>query len=412
MGVKSWLGRLRGGSDTPMTVEAVIKRCKSSGPYSHFEGRNLSSLDLRGLQFEDKDLRSANLAGTQVNDASFNNCQLLSACLQGIDLSGAKLSGCDLDGTDLRDAKLVGLEADSCYFHQADFTSADLCQARFSRCRFNGANLSGVQLAGAQFKACEFYGARSDGADLDTASFVETIPDREALTLELAFSSADSQQRLADVEAQFSRLMAVLPGSFDNREDLGHWSYAGTHGGRAYRLLVTMALGFVDLQLRCPNRLGVLSLLHHSFLSPTTPPDPDQAAWSPVDNRFRVTPVAENVFLTGPGNQVTAQQELLARLPQDYSAWIGQSMVSAGARELSLESDRISLRFPTDVRYLDLANTIPPSLEFIGYLAEQLEGFPATQQDADIPQWVVCDYCQNRVSVNKEWKCTNCGAPL
>lgn len=173
-------------------------------------GKDLSRLDLSGLNFKRADMTKTDLFGTDLTDAS----------LAGVDLRGAKLDRSTIIRTDFSGANLDGatilvpaafMRADNAgkeapkfsmaklnktrvigHFRQASFQGAELAGSDFSpltkfhnaaypasrrtalrSCNFNGSKLTGAVLIHAVLEFSTFVDADLSGADLTDADLTK-----------------------------------------------------------------------------------------------------------------------------------------------------------------------------------------------------------------------------------------------
>jgi uncharacterized protein YjbI with pentapeptide repeats len=119
------------GAELPLR-EVVETLFKAPASHPDFAGKNLSFLDLSGLDF-----KQANLAGA--------------------DLLGSDLSGANLSYADLKNAKLDRTRLAQANFENADLSGASLYHAvgtlNFETGSENAPNFSGANLSGARIMA-------------------------------------------------------------------------------------------------------------------------------------------------------------------------------------------------------------------------------------------------------------------
>jgi uncharacterized protein YjbI with pentapeptide repeats len=190
-------------------VRAALRNASPAEP-ANFGGKDLSDLDLSGLDFRKANLRGASLFGSKLVQADFRG-----ATLEGANLNGAWLMGTDFTGADLHRASLLSVVVLGGAVKKmpifkganlsgvkmiADLPGADLSGADFSRAMvgvniknqgmgqmrtdLSGANLAGATLAGADFnrslmafcnlkgsnlRGANFFRAKLGGADLSGA---------------------------------------------------------------------------------------------------------------------------------------------------------------------------------------------------------------------------------------------------
>lgn len=225
----SGIAPLQAADFTAREVSQVFHRAKMGEPVD-LTGKDLSYLDLAGIDFKGAvmsranlfgvDLTTANLRGAKLDGVMLDRAIVLRADFSGANLEGAslmrpsvnttlgsnsqdapKFAGANLrhiritammDGADFRGADLTGARmgpheprADissmpgsllrGCDFSGATLNGADLMWAKLRFSKFIGANLQGVNLAGADLSMTDFSGADLTGANLEGADLDGTI---------------------------------------------------------------------------------------------------------------------------------------------------------------------------------------------------------------------------------------------
>jgi uncharacterized protein YjbI with pentapeptide repeats len=127
-------------------------------------GRNLSGLDLNGVQFTGfpVDLSKANLDGDSLRGASFEYANLAGATFHNVDAVGASFRGAVLLGG--RGTGAATFSGSDTNLQKADFVDADVSGASFS-----AADLTGAVFSHALAVGTDFNGVRASGADFDGA---------------------------------------------------------------------------------------------------------------------------------------------------------------------------------------------------------------------------------------------------
>ena len=184
--------------------QVVAALAAAPGAPVSFYAKNLSDLDLSGIDFKGANLSAAVLNGSNLTGANLSrsnltvsfaeganltnanlrgammfSTQLGGAILVGADLSGARLIG-DLRRATLEKAVLRNMDAAPDMKNQsmglmranlasANLRGADLSGSDFSRGDFSFCDLSGARLVGAKLRAAEFGGTDLRGADLSGA---------------------------------------------------------------------------------------------------------------------------------------------------------------------------------------------------------------------------------------------------
>jgi uncharacterized protein YjbI with pentapeptide repeats len=208
-----------------MTRDSLLSKLSATanGTMIDLKAKNLSDLDLHGVDFEGANLSSsvfngANLRGAKLDDtnltvaffegadltkASFRNAVLFSAQLagakaQGADFDGVRFIG-DLKKTDFTDAKMthmkgaadmknqsmglmhtsmvngiaVGADMSDSSFERAEFTFSDFSRAKMVRTKLYRADFSGSKLIGADLTGADLHDAVLINADLSNANLTD-----------------------------------------------------------------------------------------------------------------------------------------------------------------------------------------------------------------------------------------------
>lgn len=177
-------------------VTEALFHASSTAPIS-YAGRDLSFLDLAGLDFKKANLAGTNLYGADLSKSNLSETDLAGARLDNADVSQADFSGANLKGATLltvsahqstnpADApKFSGADLSDSHIAArldgADFSNADLTGARIGqliatwgsyrpRAVFLSANFSEARLRRADLSKGVFQFTRFDGADLGGAN--------------------------------------------------------------------------------------------------------------------------------------------------------------------------------------------------------------------------------------------------
>ena len=211
---------------------------------------------LRGVNFDDADLRRADLSKSDLIGASFRTAQLQGANLNQAQLEGADLSDAQMQGANLNQAQLQGADLSEAQMQGADLVGSGLQGADLSKVSLRGAAFSGTELQGADLSYAELKGAiligsslggaDLTGADLKVAILYEVAiwntrpPEEEDLSdahltdLALVEPTAEELSRLAKVVENIAdkgvraRVAQRLQPLFDATERTawkGSWEY-------------------------------------------------------------------------------------------------------------------------------------------------------------------------------------------
>lgn len=192
---------------TARDVTKAMFAARSSGTLPDFSRKDLSYLDLSGLNLSRARLAAANLYGTDFSESQLTGADLAGAKLDRATITRADFSGANLEGATLlrptvhtsfqyevKDAprfvgaRLAGLRV-MARLDGADFRSADLSGANFTglearpgqgtlttrggndllSCDFSHAKLRGADFTNARLQFSKFIGADLSGANLTNA---------------------------------------------------------------------------------------------------------------------------------------------------------------------------------------------------------------------------------------------------
>ena len=157
-------------------VSAILKGSSASRP-ADFNGKDLSDLDLSGLDFRYAKLQGVSFFGSKLVRSDFRGASLVGSNLNGSWLMGTDFTGADLTRASLLSVVVLGGEVKKMPIFKsanmtgvkmiADLPGADLSGADFSRSMvgvniknqgmgqmrtdMSNANMSGATLAGADF---------------------------------------------------------------------------------------------------------------------------------------------------------------------------------------------------------------------------------------------------------------------
>ena len=158
--------------------------------YMNFDGIDLSSAVLTGVNFAKSTLRNTNLSnavlvGADLEEADLSEANLTGADLRGANLHRALLTSAVLRGADLcsREVAEVGMpgvadvESAPTVLTEAKLEKAVLCNAKLAGCDFTGADMADADLAGADLSGSVMIGADLHGVRFDGAIMTGTVID-------------------------------------------------------------------------------------------------------------------------------------------------------------------------------------------------------------------------------------------
>jgi uncharacterized protein YjbI with pentapeptide repeats len=152
----------------PMTRQEVIDAYRSGMPFAR---RNLSRLDLSGLELPGIDLSEAILEGTRFATCDLTGARLKKALAPDADFTKARLDGADLEMGLFLKAKLRKADLRRTNLRQTVFQDADLAKADFREARLDLAVIQGCVLTKADFAEASLYLTMIHASDLKKANF-------------------------------------------------------------------------------------------------------------------------------------------------------------------------------------------------------------------------------------------------
>ena len=159
---------------------------------THFNGADLSKLDLHGIDLSGADLKDADLSDADLSNSNFQGVDLQNANLWGTHANKSNFVGADLRRAVLSWAEMNGVQLDSANLNGADLSNAqlrnaDLHGAKFRSAKLDGillneANMEGVVLIDASLKKANLTMVSLTKADVNRANFNEAIMPETELT--------------------------------------------------------------------------------------------------------------------------------------------------------------------------------------------------------------------------------------
>ncbi len=137
------------------------------------QGASLDLAHLQGASLNSAQLQGASLDGAQLQGASLDFARLQGASLDFARLQGASLNSAQLQGASLNDASLQGASLNSAHLQGASLNSAQLQGASLNDASLQGASLNSAHLQGAWLNS-----AHLQGASLGKARSEDSLPPR------------------------------------------------------------------------------------------------------------------------------------------------------------------------------------------------------------------------------------------
>ena len=169
-----------------------------------FRGFNLTTVDLRGAQFDRADLSDADISGQETESLSLEGARLHRTNLQRSLMRECKFAASDLSCANLTDARFPG----------TNFVNADFNEARLDGVDFTAADLTGASFNGCDLTTTKLVGAKLQCASLRDSKIIFTVSEDERLQMAVKDGIADSissvRQLSARLESDDMRAEPVL----------------------------------------------------------------------------------------------------------------------------------------------------------------------------------------------------------
>ncbi len=208
---------------------------------AHFDKANLSNAILQRGLFQKAGFRNTNLERAGLFEASFELADMTHASLRGADLKDAKLDQAILKGVNFNGANLDGTYLTQCDLSTCTFKRASLVNIKLANSDLTGVDLSGRTLAGASFWRANLTRANLSDTDCQMVEFAEARLANANLSLSnfdtVEFRDADltNADLHGSILANASLLRANVEGAnFRNCYVYGisAWDLAGTPGSQ------------------------------------------------------------------------------------------------------------------------------------------------------------------------------------
>ena len=147
---------------------------------------DFSGLDLRGVNFNNKNLSYANFSNSNLQRADLTKIKLISANLTGAhleyanlskanitsaNLTGAHLEYANLSGVNFTNTDLSKVQANHASLNASKFKNSIFSKGNFNHCIFNFAKIEDSIATDSMFKNCSFLGATLKNNILNNADF-------------------------------------------------------------------------------------------------------------------------------------------------------------------------------------------------------------------------------------------------
>lgn len=181
----------------PLTRSLIIKtllnttaKCELRYQGINFAGADLSSLDLRYINFKLANLSGCNLANANLYCCSFERADLSGANLDGANMQGVRMICCNAEGSSMKGcnfddpsglkanmegANMKGVNFQGSLMGGAILRVATLKNSNLRNCDLRGAVLAGTDLENCDLSECDLYEANLRGCNVKGTIFMRMI---------------------------------------------------------------------------------------------------------------------------------------------------------------------------------------------------------------------------------------------
>jgi uncharacterized protein YjbI with pentapeptide repeats len=156
----------------------------------HFDGADLSRLDLQDAQFRNCSLLETSLYAARLSRSSWHRCRGGQAEFESADMVDAHFDGCDFNNATWRRAKMASATFTECKLTGANFEEVVHLGLSFADSRMVGADLRRLSFHKARLVGLDFQHADLSGCDFREAVF-EDCSLRDAHLKDTRFDGAD-----------------------------------------------------------------------------------------------------------------------------------------------------------------------------------------------------------------------------
>lgn len=184
--------------------------------------------------------------------------------------------------------------------------------------------------------------------------------------------------------------------------------------GIPVRVEFEVDMGWVGVEMKCPNSLGTISLEWDPEKVPVEADDDDD--WAD-DDELRVF-VGKAVFVEGDADDVNQTLGTLSRLPADLAAELLGAIQSQPLQMFYLHTESMNARFKKNFFEMDdpvaeimaVARVLAKVTRTVGDPSLAAGAAPGSPAPAPL-HLVKCTYCSSRYNLGSSSRCPNCGAP-
>ncbi|MBI5524760.1 MAG: hypothetical protein HY897_00345 [Deltaproteobacteria bacterium] len=232
----------------------------------------------------------------------------------------------------------------------------------------------------------------------------------------------EDEEKLAYCRTQFGRTAKELGAQVKERLDDDEIWVTGKHDGRPYRVKTDVDMGYIELEMKIENRLGVVVVQYQAGEEESDSGDEgDRDEWDDSDGREAKHFLAPKVFLEEMPDELAPMKALLEQQPA-VADHIKEVMPAQRIDRLRVDSDVLVVHFADDLVARDMVQASKAALATMGWLAGVFES--GSSQVAEKPKvyidgkpaaigssgaLVTCKFCDQLVPLDARRRCPNCG---
>ncbi len=260
-----------------------------------------------------------------------------------------------------------------------------------------------------------FIKSSKDSAPKKSSSMADDAAAKRALAKPTGSKWDLAQQILTTLGENFEN-PRIKPNQEDDEMEL-----RARIGGMPIRVQLETDMGWVFVEMKIKNRVGLFELQWDTDMGPIDVDDDDD--WGDEDGDVRVF-VHKNVFLEGSWSEVEESIGTLKSIPNGFANSLYESMSRLEASRFLAEPSLIKLNkiIPAFYEMSDpikeitaLVQVVQDSAKVLEAGSRDLTAQPSVFADGlaglSRPKRVTCAYCHCQFPLGDSARCENCGAP-
>lgn len=226
----------------------------------------------------------------------------------------------------------------------------------------------------------------------------------------------EMEQKLPAAEALLNDIGQHLENAKVKRKtDEDELDLRGRIDGIPVRVEFEVDMGWVGVEMKCKNGLGMISLEWDPEKVPVEADDDDD--WAD-DDELRVF-VGKAVFIEGDSDDVNATLGTLSRLPADTAAELIGTIQNQPLQLFFMHPESMTARFKKNFFEMDdpvaeiisVARVLAKTTRAVGDPEVAARSAPGGAAAPAALHLVKCGYCSSRFNLGASPRCPNCGAP-